>query len=71
MKTHVLTISEHYNHTEKPIYHCIIHRDVVISAIKALWTVGETESIGLTVYIEISLPKKKNLINIFIQVTNQ
>lgn len=59
MKTHVLTISEHYNHTEKPIYHCIIHGDVVISAIKAPWTVGETESIGLTVYIEFHFQKKK------------
>lgn len=30
-----------------------------MSAIKAPWTVGETESIALTVYIEISLQKKK------------
>lgn len=52
---HVLTISEHYNRPEKPIYHCITHRDDVMSAIKAPWTVGEAESIGLTVYIEISL----------------
>lgn len=57
--THVLTISEHYNHTEKPIYHCVIHRDDIMSAIKAPWTVGETESIALTVYIEISLKKKR------------